>query len=205
MRERKYDFVVAGAGLSSHLPGVVASKVEVPVFGVPVDVAFGGLDSFFSIVQMPFGVPVIACGASREHEVVSWAAQAQKLSRDHFKKINLLIPPRVFDHEFVQLIWEKASKYAREQEVELKISDRLIPGEVHIAGITDPDEVVGCNDDREALVLHNYLMEDRAYQSAQKALEFFLLVQERGGLWSGVNNIKNSLCALLKVARSLDG
>ncbi len=52
--------IVAGAGLAAHLPGVVASLVTYPVFGVPVQSVFKGLDAFLSIVQMPKGVPV-AC------------------------------------------------------------------------------------------------------------------------------------------------
>lgn len=52
--------IIAGAGLAAHLPGVVASLVTYPVFGIPVKSQFQGLDAFLSIVQMPKGVPV-AC------------------------------------------------------------------------------------------------------------------------------------------------
>jgi 5-(carboxyamino)imidazole ribonucleotide mutase len=51
--------VVAGAGGAAHLPGMVASLTELPVVGVPVKTAaLGGVDSLYSIVQMPPGVPV---------------------------------------------------------------------------------------------------------------------------------------------------
>jgi 5-(carboxyamino)imidazole ribonucleotide mutase len=51
--------VVAGAGGAAHLPGMIASKTILPVFGVPVESAMlRGLDSLLSIVQMPAGVPV---------------------------------------------------------------------------------------------------------------------------------------------------
>lgn len=51
--------IVAGAGGAAHLPGMLASKTWVPVFGVPVQSqALSGLDSLLSIVQMPAGVPV---------------------------------------------------------------------------------------------------------------------------------------------------
>lgn len=51
--------IIAGAGGSAHLPGMVASMTEIPVLGVPiVSKALKGLDSLLSIVQMPFGVPV---------------------------------------------------------------------------------------------------------------------------------------------------
>lgn len=58
-RERGIQVIIAGAGGAAHLPGMVAAKTTVPVFGVPVPVtSLQGLDSLLSIVQMPKGVPV---------------------------------------------------------------------------------------------------------------------------------------------------
>jgi 5-(carboxyamino)imidazole ribonucleotide mutase len=65
--ERGLEVIVAGAGGAAHLPGMVASKTHLPVFGVPVESqALKGLDSLLSIVQMPAGVPVgtLAIGRS---------------------------------------------------------------------------------------------------------------------------------------------
>jgi 5-(carboxyamino)imidazole ribonucleotide mutase len=59
--------IIAGAGGAAHLPGMIAAKTVVPVFGVPIPAtALQGLDSLLSIVQMPKGVPVgtLAIGAS---------------------------------------------------------------------------------------------------------------------------------------------
>ncbi|MFV0333241.1 MAG: 5-(carboxyamino)imidazole ribonucleotide mutase [Tropicimonas sp.] len=59
--------IIAGAGGAAHLPGMVASKTRVPVIGVPVQSrALSGLDSLYSIVQMPRGFPVatMAIGAA---------------------------------------------------------------------------------------------------------------------------------------------
>ncbi|WP_174591833.1 5-(carboxyamino)imidazole ribonucleotide mutase [Methanocella conradii] len=53
---------IAIAGLSAALPGVVASKTNKPVIGVPVSAKLGGLDALLSIVQMPRGVPVACVG-----------------------------------------------------------------------------------------------------------------------------------------------
>ena len=51
--------IIAGAGGAAHLPGMLASKTEVPVLGVPVQSkALNGMDSLLSIVQMPAGIPV---------------------------------------------------------------------------------------------------------------------------------------------------
>jgi 5-(carboxyamino)imidazole ribonucleotide mutase len=58
-RERGLRVVIAGAGGAAHLPGMLAAKTTVPVLGVPVPSRhLGGVDSLYSIVQMPAGVPV---------------------------------------------------------------------------------------------------------------------------------------------------
>lgn len=58
-RGRGIKVIIAGAGGAAHLPGMVASKTTLPVIGVPVKSrALSGLDSLYSIVQMPGGVPV---------------------------------------------------------------------------------------------------------------------------------------------------
>lgn len=56
---------IAVAGLSAALPGVIASKTDKPVIGVPVNASLGGLDALLSIVQMPPQVPVGCVGINR--------------------------------------------------------------------------------------------------------------------------------------------
>jgi 5-(carboxyamino)imidazole ribonucleotide mutase len=54
-----FKVIIAGAGGAAHLPGMTASLTTLPVFGVPIESkAVSGLDSLYSIVQMPPGVPV---------------------------------------------------------------------------------------------------------------------------------------------------
>ena len=58
-RERGLAVIIAGAGGSAHLPGMIASKTTLPVLGVPVPSRhLAGQDSLYSIVQMPKGIPV---------------------------------------------------------------------------------------------------------------------------------------------------
>ena len=66
-RERGLRAIIAGAGGAAHLPGMLAAKTTVPVLGVPVaSKHLAGLDSLYSIVQMPRGIPVatFAIGAA---------------------------------------------------------------------------------------------------------------------------------------------
>ena len=65
--ERGLKVIIAGAGGAAHLPGMMASKTRVPVIGVPVQTkALSGVDSLYSILQMPRGFPVatMAIGAA---------------------------------------------------------------------------------------------------------------------------------------------
>ena len=75
---RGLEVIIAGAGGSAHLPGMVASKTIVPVLGVPVQSkALSGHDSLLSIVQMPGGIPVgtLAIGDSGAKNAGILAAQ----------------------------------------------------------------------------------------------------------------------------------
>jgi 5-(carboxyamino)imidazole ribonucleotide mutase len=71
--------IIAGAGGAAHLPGMLAAKTTVPVYGVPVQsAALSGMDSLLSIVQMPAGVPVatFAIGRAGAVNAALFAAQA---------------------------------------------------------------------------------------------------------------------------------
>ena len=58
-RDNGIDVIIAGAGGAAHLPGVIAANTVLPVIGVPIkSPALSGIDSLYSIVQMPKGIPV---------------------------------------------------------------------------------------------------------------------------------------------------
>ncbi len=65
LKSSKALVYIAVAGLSAALPGVIASKIDKPVIGVPVSAKLGGLDALLSIVQLPPGVPVATVGIDR--------------------------------------------------------------------------------------------------------------------------------------------
>ena len=57
--ERGYKVIIAGAGKAAHLPGMCAALFPMPVIGIPMKTSdLGGVDSLYSIVQMPSGIPV---------------------------------------------------------------------------------------------------------------------------------------------------
>jgi 5-(carboxyamino)imidazole ribonucleotide mutase len=77
--------IIAGAGGAAHLPGMAAAMTILPVFGVPVESkSLGGLDSLYSIVQMPAGVPVgtLAIGRAGAINAALLAASVLALGDD---------------------------------------------------------------------------------------------------------------------------
>ncbi len=77
-RMRGLRVIIAGAGLSAALPGVVAAHTELPVIGVPLTSRTsigGGLDALLSIVQMPPGVPVACVGIDSARNAAILAAR----------------------------------------------------------------------------------------------------------------------------------
>ncbi|MCX8050744.1 MAG: 5-(carboxyamino)imidazole ribonucleotide mutase [Chlorobi bacterium] len=72
--DRGIKVIIAGAGGAAHLPGMLASHTVLPVIGVPIPTQhLGGLDSLYSIVQMPAGVPVatVAIGGGRNAGILA--------------------------------------------------------------------------------------------------------------------------------------
>jgi 5-(carboxyamino)imidazole ribonucleotide mutase len=63
----EYRVIIAAAGLSAALPGVVASQVKQPVIGIPLEAgSLGGMDALLSILQLPKGVPVATMGIGKQ-------------------------------------------------------------------------------------------------------------------------------------------
>ena len=78
-----FKVIIAGAGGAAHLPGMTAALTVLPVFGVPIESkVLGGLDSLFSIVQMPAGIPVgtLAIGKAGAINAALLAASVLALS-----------------------------------------------------------------------------------------------------------------------------
>ena len=84
MESSGVECIIAGAGLAAHLPGVIASHTVMPVIGVPINAGMEGIDSLFSIVQMPKSIPVATVGINNSYNAGILAVQILSL-----KDINL--------------------------------------------------------------------------------------------------------------------
>jgi len=72
---RGIKVIIAAAGMAAHLPGVIAAMTPLPVIGVPIRATLEGLDSIFSILQMPPGIPVATVGVNAAQNAGILAAQ----------------------------------------------------------------------------------------------------------------------------------
>ena len=87
--EQGFEIIIAGAGGAAHLPGMIAAQTYLPVLGVPVQSkALNGLDSLYSIVQMPAGIPVatFAIGTPGAKNAALMAVQILSLHDAALKK-----------------------------------------------------------------------------------------------------------------------
>lgn len=84
--ERNVDVIIAGAGGAAHLPGVIAAYTLLPVIGVPIkSSALSGVDSLYSIVQMPKGIPVATVAINGSANAAILAAQMIALRDKNIK------------------------------------------------------------------------------------------------------------------------
>ncbi len=84
-----FEIIIAGAGGAAHLPGMIAAQTHLPVLGVPVQSkALNGVDSLYSIVQMPAGIPVatFAIGTAGAKNAALMAVQILSLQDAALKK-----------------------------------------------------------------------------------------------------------------------
>ncbi|WP_026478914.1 5-(carboxyamino)imidazole ribonucleotide mutase [Alkaliphilus transvaalensis] len=104
--EKGIKVIIAGAGGAAHLPGMVASLTNLPVIGVPVKSKnLDGIDSLYSIVQMPPGVPVATVAINGSKNAGILAAQIIALQDEKVKK-NL----REYKKQLKDMVEEKAKK-----------------------------------------------------------------------------------------------
>lgn len=87
LKKRNVKVIIGGAGGAAHLPGVIAAKVPVPVIGVPIHTkTLSGIDSLYSIVQMPSGIPVATVAINGAKNAAILAATILGTSNETIKQ-----------------------------------------------------------------------------------------------------------------------
>ncbi|MCB9062938.1 MAG: AIR carboxylase family protein [Halobacteriovoraceae bacterium] len=193
LKQSEYDLIVAGAGLAAHLPGVIASKVKVPVIGIPVDSYWGGLDSFASIVQMPFGVPVISSAPGSTKDVRKFLNEIEKMKSEKFNNINLVLSETVANYEYAANEINRTKKYATQLEMVVETHPKVKEGFFNIVYVSKSDDVQ-C----DKTVLHVPLLDKSICKDPHKFSDFFTWAT-KGGFWIGTNNTRNALLSIYKL------
>ncbi len=80
--------IIAAAGGAAHLPGVIAAQTQLPVLGVPITSSLSGIDSLYSIVQMPGGIPVATFGIGQSgcFNAILFALQIISVNNEEIKE-----------------------------------------------------------------------------------------------------------------------
>ena len=105
-KDRGVKVIIAGAGKAAHLPGMCAALFPMPVIGIPMKTSdLGGVDSLYSIVQMPSGIPVATEAINEGHNAGILAAKILATSDE-----KLLEKLEAYSEEMKQSVVEKADK-----------------------------------------------------------------------------------------------
>ena len=176
--KKKYDLVIAGAGLSAALPGVIASKITAPVIGIPCTGEFRGLDAFLSILQMPPGIAVLGVGVND----VKTAAENAEL---------ILQEPKT-----VAIVSSSDEKAKKASEILDKFGIKHEPAknaEADINIIIQPLEKIKILKNNKI----NIYCPIKENTSAEDSIK--LLKTAKEGLWVGINNQKNAAIAAAQI------
>ncbi len=178
------DLFVAGAGLAAHLPGVVASMTKKPVVGIAVNGAFGGLDAFLAIVQMPKEIPVMAV---TENNIAALSPWMKKISSWNQPGLFLNWNKKNQEHPLLKKTLEQMTESRGAEVTWVEVTDPRCRGQILLAGDTEV-----------CLGLGLWLIEKENLSQPEKALDFFKKAQE-GGFWVGANNWMNFLLQIEKL------
>ncbi len=203
--------VVAGAGLAAHLPGIVASKVLIPVFGIPCAAAIGGVDAYFAISQMPFGIPVLATAPDQYQSTVEAIGRWGRLDLQYsFDRFHLVFERNKRGLSHFQPLLERAQRIVDKTGVALNITDRPAENSVNIYLVdiseTDPECPLPFPQpakNSDELGIYVPVLNERLYRDPFAGLAVARRVASvPGGIWTGINNVGNAMLAALQLANA---
>ncbi len=175
----KYSVIIAGAGLAAHLAGAVASKMSVPVIGVPCPDNFDGLDALLSTLQMPPGVPVLTVGVSMAEEA---AEAAMEIAKNEKREIYI----RVRNGHA-----EKAADTLAKMKVRYELSYALHDEAVNIRFV-DLGEIRNAENGK-GITINCPIAAEAGASDALKLLYI------KKGVWVGLNRAENAAIAAAQI------
>lgn len=192
--ENDFDIIVCGTGQTSQLPGLISSRVNVPVFGVPVDTLYGGIDSFISLLQSPFEAPVATCAPGQSDNVAVFLDAISSKEISFFENVHLVHAEHVKDYEYINLEFNRAEQFARKAGLDISKGHHPDKDKLNIYLVTQPSEV-----GTEALDINVPLLDRNVFENPYRITELYDWAKE-GGLWFGTNNTRNALAFASRLA-----
>jgi 5-(carboxyamino)imidazole ribonucleotide mutase len=189
-----FDYAIGAAGLAAHLPGAIASHQVKLTIGLPISNQLGGLDALLAILQMPFGIPVLTSGVDKV-EAIAYFLKA--LSRHRPEGLGLVVSEETKNSASwlreISRFQDLASQWAISFRV-LAHPDPLLLNLVAVGSSQDLSLVK--YEESSALVCVPLLDKDRA--GAAETAHTLLEWTSKGGLWLGINNLRNGLLAYIQ-------
>jgi 5-(carboxyamino)imidazole ribonucleotide mutase len=203
--------VIAGAGLAAHLPGILASKLLIPVFGIPCGAAIGGVDAFFAMAQMPFGIPVLTTAPDSYQSAVDAVSRWGRLDLQFsFDGFNLVFERHKKGQPHFQMLLERAHKIVDKTKLELNVTDKPVENAVNICLVdiseTDPEAPLPFGPaakTSDELRLFVPVLGEQAYRNPYSGISVIRRINSvPGGVWTGINNVGNAMLAALQLANA---
>jgi 5-(carboxyamino)imidazole ribonucleotide mutase len=201
--------VIAGAGLAAHLPGILASKLLIPVFGIPCAAAVGGVDSFFAIAQMPFGIPVLCAAPDQYLSAVEALGRVARLDlKFTFDKFHLVFDRHKRGLPHFQMLLARAEKIVEKTGIGLSATDKPVENALNICladiSETDPEAPLPYGPPAKSsdeLRIFVPVLGEQAYRDPYAAISVVRRINTvSGGIWVGINNVGNALLAAMQLA-----
>ncbi|OFZ45932.1 MAG: hypothetical protein A2381_19570 [Bdellovibrionales bacterium RIFOXYB1_FULL_37_110] len=187
LKTKAFDLIIAGAGLAAHLPGVVASKVDTPVIGLPINASLAGLDATLSILQMPFMVPVITCAPDRHMEVVSFINLLKERKKSESEKSICIVFNKTFDSLIYQSEIDRTLLFAKENAIKVSLVDCFDASKLNVILVTQKEDI-----QKDVLAIHVPLFNQHENANPETSIKLFNWIS-LGGMWVGINNTRNAL------------
>ncbi len=194
LKTSDYHVAIGGAGLAAHLPGVIASKISKPVMGIPVAGNFAGLDSLLSIMQMPYGVPVLS---SAPDDIMAIVDFLKNIKKGFFDSINVVIKQNALNYEYVSNELKRLEKLCGEHNIKANISFKTDSEACNIVYMMTVDDI---KKSPNAPCIHVPILPPDRKNIATEAINFFEIIKlsSANAVWTGVNNSRNALLSYLK-------
>lgn len=197
---------IVGAGLAAHLPGVLASKVLIPVFGIPCNAALGGVDSLLAMMQMPFGIPVLVSAPEKYNVVTSfiktWSQMDLRFAAD---AISLVVDEKKANLPHYKLIMDRAHRIAEKAGISFEVRNTPSDGSVNICleEVTSEKKLsqyAEKNNLKTSLQIFVPVLSAELYSSAS-SVEFIMqkIQTVPDSVWTSVNGIGNAFLAALQL------